>query len=449
MALTGLEIYKLLPKTNCKDCGFPTCLAFAMKLAAKQAELAACPHVSDEAKTALESAAAPPIRLVTIGDDGQKIEVGNETELYRHDKTFFHMPGILVRVRDTQPLTEVEESVAEVDGYSVDYVGMVLSLDGIAIEGASGDPAKFAEYVKAVRAKTQKPLILTANDPGVMKAGLSAAEGTTPLLYAASADNWQAMVELAKGHSVPLAVRAEGLEQLAELAKQVRDSGVENIVLDPGVRDFRSSLNVLTQMRRLALDAKPDRLLGYPVITFPGEGAESLAEESMLAAQHIAKYASLVVMDRFEPAVAYPLLALRQNIYTDPRQPVQVTPGIYEINEPGPNDQLMVTTNFSITYFSVANEVEGTGLPAWLLIADSEGLSVLTGWAAGKFDADKIAMTVKTTGIADKISHRKLIIPGAVSVLSGELEDELGGWEILVGPREAVDIPAFMKLWEQ
>ncbi len=449
MALTGLEIYKLLPKTNCKDCGFPTCLAFAMKLAAKQAELAACPHVSDEAKTALESAAAPPIRLVTLGDDGHKIEVGNETELYRHDKTFFHMPGIFVRVRDAQSLAEVEESVAQVDGYSVDYVGMVLSLDGIAIESASGDPTKFAEYVKAVRGKTEKPLILAADDPGVMKAGLSAAEGTTPLLYAANADNWEAMVELAKEHSVPLAVHADGLEQLAELAKQVRDSGVENIVLDPGVRDFHSSLNVLTQMRRLALDAKPDRLLGYPVITFPGEGAESLAEESMLAGQHIAKYASLVVMDRFLPAVAYPLLALRQNIYTDPRQPVQVTPGIYEINEPGPNDQLMVTTNFSITYFSVANEVEGTGMPAWLLIADSEGLSVLTGWAAGKFDADKIATTVKTTGISDKISHRKLIIPGAVSVLSGELEDELGGWEILVGPREAVDIPAFMKLWEQ
>jgi acetyl-CoA decarbonylase/synthase complex subunit gamma len=232
-----------------------------------------------------------------------------------------------------------------------------------------------------------------------------------------------------------------------ELAKHVRGNGLEDIVLDPGTRDFHDSLNILTAIRRLALEAKPDRLLGYPVITFPGEGVESLAEESMLAGQHIAKYAGFIVVDHFDPAVVYPLLALRQNIYTDPRQPVQVTPGIYEINEPGPDDQLMITTNFSITYFSVANEVEGTGRPAWLLIADSEGLSVLTGWAAGKFDADKIATTVKTFGIADKVSHRKLTIPGAVSVLSGELEDELGGWEILVGPREAVDIPAFMKMW--
>jgi acetyl-CoA decarbonylase/synthase complex subunit gamma len=448
MALTGLEIYKLLPKTNCKDCGFPTCLAFAMKLAAKQAELAACPHVSAEAKAALESASAPPIRLITIGDEEHKIEAGNETELYRHDKTFFHMPGLLVRVRDDQPLAEAEELATQVDGYSVDYVGFTLNLDGVAVESASGDAATFAKTVKAVRDKTKRPLILMASDPEVMKAGLAETEGTTPLIYAANAENWEAMSALAKERGAPLAVRADGLESLVELVKEVRDAGVENIVIDPGTRRFHDSLSLLTQVRRLALQAKPDRLLGYPVITFPGEGSESLAEEAVLAGQHIAKYAGFIVLDHFNPAVDYALLALRQNIFTDPRQPVQVTPGIYEINEPGPEHQLLITTNFSITYFAVANEVEASGIPAWLLIADSEGLSVLTGWAAGKFDADKIASTVKTSGIADKVSHRKLVIPGAVSVLSGELEDELNGWEIAVGPREAVDLPAFMKMWK-
>ncbi len=449
MALTGLEIYKLLPKTNCKDCGFPTCLAFAMKLAAKQAELAACPHVSEEAKAALESAAAPPIRLITIGDDEHKVAVGNETELFRHNKTFFHMPGLVVRVKDTQPLPEIEDLTSKVDGYSVDYVGMVLSLDGIAVESASGDPATFTEYIKAVRGKTKRPLILMADDPEVMNAGLAEVSGSTPLIYAANADNWQAMADLAKEHKAPLAVHTEGLEPLVNLVKEVKEAGVEDIVLDPEMRDFPDSLSVATQIRRLALEAKPDRLLGYPTIVFPGEATESLAEESMLASQHIPKYAGFIVLDHFEPAMAYALLALRQNIYTDPRQPVQVTPGIYDINEPGPDDQLMITTNFSITYFSVANEVEGTGMPAWLLVADTEGLSVLTGWAAGKFDADKIATTVKGTGVGDKISHKKLIIPGAVSVLSGELEDELPGWGILVGPREAVDIPAYMKLWKK
>jgi acetyl-CoA decarbonylase/synthase complex subunit gamma len=254
------------------------------------------------------------------------------------------------------------------------------------------------------------------------------------------------MVDLAKEHKAPLAVRADGLESLVEVVQQVKGAGVEDIVIDPGARDFHESIAVLTQARRLALEAKPERLLGYPIITFPGEGTESAAEEAMLAGQQIAKYAGLVVMDHYAPAVAYALLVLRQNIYTDPRQPVQVTPGIYEISEPSPDDPLLITTNFSITYFAVANEVEASGIPSWLLIADSEGLSVLTGWAAGKFDADKIATTVKTSGIVDKISHKKLVIPGAVSVLSGELEEELSGWEIVVGPREAVDIPAFMKL---
>ncbi len=256
------------------------------------------------------------------------------------------------------------------------------------------------------------------------------------------------MVGLAKEHKAPLTVRADGLESLVEVVQQVRGAGVEDIVIDPGARDFHESLAVLTQTRRLALEAKPERLLGYPVITFPGEGTESAAEEAILAGQQIAKYAGLIIMDHYAPAVAYPLLVLRQNIYTDPRQPVQVTPGLYDINDPGPEAQVLVTTNFSITYFSVANEVEASGFPAWLLIADSEGLSVLTGWAAGKFDADKIATTVKTSGVADKVNHRKLTIPGAVSVLSGELEDELDGWEVLVGPREAVDLPTFMKLWK-
>jgi len=448
MALTGLEIYKLLPKTNCKDCGFPTCLAFAMKLAAKQAELASCPHVSEEAKSALESASAPPIRLITLGGDEHKIELGNETELYRHDKTFVHMPGLLVRVRDDQDLADVEALASQVDGYAVDYVGLTLNLDGVAVQSVSGDPATFAKYVKAVRAKTTRPLVLMADDPEVMSAGLAETAGTTPLIYAADAENWEAMVGLAKEHKAPLTVRADGLESLVEVVQQVRGAGVEDIVIDPGARDFHESLAVLTQTRRLALEAKPERLLGYPVITFPGEGTESAAEEAILAGQQIAKYAGLIIMDHYAPAVAYPLLVLRQNIYTDPRQPVQVTPGLYDINDPGPEAQVLVTTNFSITYFSVANEVEASGFPAWLLIADSEGLSVLTGWAAGKFDADKIATTVKTSGVADKVNHRKLTIPGAVSVLSGELEDELDGWEVLVGPREAVDLPTFMKLWK-
>jgi len=448
MALTGLQIYKLLPRTNCKECGFPTCLAFAMKLAAKQAELAACPYVSEEAKAQLAAAAAPPIRLVTVEGPGHKVEVGNETVLFRHEKTFYHKPGIFVRVKDTMPLDEIKAAVKAAMDYSVEYVGMDLFLDGIAVEAASGDADAFAAAVQAVREVTDRPLILIAEDPAVMEAGVKAAEGTRPLLYAATPDNWEPMAALAKEAQVSLAVRSlDGLGNLAELAEQIKGKGVQDLVLDPGVRDPVSTLVTLTQLRRLALK-KNFRPLGYPIITFPGEGAADPMEEAMLASQHIAKYGGFIVLDHLTPALAYALLVLRENIYTNPQEPIQVQPGIYEINEPKPDSPLMVTTNFSITYFSVANEVDGSGLPGWLLVADAEGMSVLTAWAAGKFDAERIAKSVKTTSIESKISHHKLIIPGHVAVLMGELEEELPGWEILVGPREAVDLPGYLKLWQ-
>jgi acetyl-CoA decarbonylase/synthase complex subunit gamma len=444
MALSGLEIYKLLPASskdpavkahaNCKECGFPTCLAFAMKLSQKQAELAQCPYVEEESKVKLEASAAPPIRLITVSAAEHKLDVGNETVLFRHEKTFFHQPGLFIRVKDSQSdAAQVAQAVA---GYAVDYVGMDLTLDGIAVEAAGGD---FAATVTAVKAACPFPLILIAEDPAVAEAGLKAAQGTRSLLYAATAANWQPMAKLAVTYKVPLAVRVEGgdMDALAALAEQVKGAGVEDIVLDPGVRDYSGSLGVFTQLRRLALK-KNERKVGYPIIAFAGV-------DPILAGQHIAKYAGFVVLDRFNPADVYPLLVMRANLFTDPQKPIQVQPGIYEINNPKPGDPVMVTTNFSITYFAVANEVESSGLPGWLLVADAEGMSVLTAWAAGKFDADRIAKSVKTSGITDKINHQRIIIPGHVAVLMGELEEALPGWQISVGPREAVDLPNYLK----
>jgi len=446
MALSGLQIYKLLPKTNCKECGFPTCMAFAMKLAAKQAELSACPYVTEEAKVQLEEASAPPIRLITLSADGYKAEAGNETVLFRHEKTFYHKTGLFVRVRDMQPAAEIEALVQQVRDYAVDYVGLALTLDGIAVEAASGDAARYAEAVKLALG-AGRPLILLAPDPALAEAGLKAAAGERPLLWGADAGNWQALAALAKTYKVPLGVRGDGdLTALAALTEQIKGAGVEDLVLDPGPRDPLGLLTTFTQIRRLALKHNL-RALGYPLIAFPGESGDGAEFEPLLAAQCIAKYAGFVVLDHFTPATAYGLLVWRQNIFTDPQKPIQVEPGIYEINNPKPESPVMVTTNFSITYFAVKNEVEASGRPGWLLVADAEGMSVLTAWAAGKFDADKIAKTVKGTGIENKINHRKVIIPGHVAVLSGELEEELPGWQILVGPREAVDLPGFLKLW--
>ncbi len=449
MALTGLQIYKVLPKTNCRDCGFPTCLAFAMRLAAKQTELAACPHISEEAKVALGAASVPPIRLVTIGSDERKVSVGNETELFRHDKTFYHEPGIVVRLKDSQPLEEVERLVEEVAGYRVEYVGMEEALDGFAIENTSGNSEAFASIVEAVCARSKLPLILMAEDPEVMRAGLSKVTGTMPLIYVATGDNWSAMADLAAEYGYPLAVRdsAGDLSALTDIVEKVKGKGLEDLVLDPGVRGVVETLTSMTQIRRLAL-RNNFRPLGFPIISFPGEGADSPEEEIFLAAEHIAKYSGLIVLDQFDPASVYPLLVLRRNIYTDPQKPIQMTPGIYDINGPTADSPVLVTTNFSITYFSVANEVDGSGIPAWLLIADTEGLSVLTAWAAGKFDALTIAKAVNTFQLADRINHRKIAIPGAVAVISGELEEELPGWDVRVGPREAMDIPSYLRVWE-
>jgi acetyl-CoA decarbonylase/synthase complex subunit gamma len=446
MALTGLQIYKLLPQTNCKQCGFPTCLAFAMKLAAKQAELAACPFVSETSKQQLEAASQPPVRLITLSSDGRKVEAGNEIVLFRHEKTFYHPAGLFVRVKDTDSAAQLAETAKQVDEYHVDYVGINLHLDGLAIENASGDAAKFAAAVETVRGATQMPLILIANDANAFDAALAKLGGSTPLLYAADASNWQSIAAVAKKANVPLAIKGNGdLQALANLSEQVKGAGVENIVLDPGARGFRDSLALATQIRRLAIK-KNLRPLGYPIIAFPGEGVSSPDEEPVLAVQAIAKYAGFVVLDHFTPARAYALLVLRQNLYTDPQKPIQVQPGLYEINSPKPESPVLVTTNFSITYFSISNEVEGAGLPAWLLVADAEGMSVLTAWAAGKFDADRIAKAVKTTSIESKVNRKRLVLPGAVAVLMGEVEETLAGWQIEVGPREAVDVPAYLKL---
>jgi acetyl-CoA decarbonylase/synthase complex subunit gamma len=447
MGMSGLQIYKLLPKTNCKDCGFPTCLAFAMKLAAKQAELSACPHVSEESKAALAASSTPPMRLITLGSGDREIKVGNETEMFRHSKTFYHPPGIFMRVKDTQPIAEIESIVTEAMSYEVERVGIMLSLSGVAVQNDSGDKDTFVAAINAAKAKANgKPFVVISDDPAAAQAGLEAA-GDKPMLCAANKDNWQAMAEAAKAVGASIVVyEPDGLTPLANLAENVKGAGIEDIILDPGTRGMADSLAAFTQIRRLAL-TKNFRPLGYPIIAFPGEEAESPEEEAIIAGQHVAKYGGIVVLDHFDPAVAYVLLTLRLNIYTDPQKPIQVSPGIYEIGDPGPNSPLLVTTNFSLTYFSVAGELDGSGVPSWLLIADAEGMSVLTAWAAGNFDAETIAKATKAFDVESKVSHRKIIIPGYVSVISGELEEEMPGGEIMVGPREAVDIPNYLKLW--
>lgn len=436
MALSGIQIYKLLPQTNCKECGFPTCLAFAMKLAAKQVELSMCPYVSEESKAQLAESAAPPIRLISIKSNGNEVKAGNEVVLFRHEKTFYHKPGMFIKVPASMDGEALTELVKQADQFNVNYVGIDLVLDGFAVLDDTGDPQNFASGIQGVRGVTQRPLVLMSDNPVVIEAGLEKLPNEKTLIYAASANNLDEMVNLATKYKTALVIKASSLDELADLTEKAKANGLEDLVLMLDVDEMSTWLTLSTQIRRLAIK-KNFRSLGYPILALP-----KTVEE---AAQAITKYAGFIVLDQFSPASAYSLLVLRQNIYTDPQKPIQVLPGIYEINNPKPDNPVLVTTNFSITYFSVANEVESAGLPAWLLVCDAEGMSVLTAWAAGKFDAERIAKSVKSSNIADKVSRKLMIIPGHVAVLSGELEAELPDWEIRVGPREALDLPKYMK----
>jgi len=440
MALTGIQIYKLLPQTNCKECDFPTCLAFAMKLAAKQVELAKCPYVSEESAAQLAEASAPPVRPVTIKSNGHEVKGGNEVVLFRHNKKFVSPPGLFIRVYDDQSAEDIKTKVKPVSDYVVDYVGMDLSMGGIAVQARGGD---FGAAVKAVREASSLPLILIA-PPAALKGALGGlGADDTPLLCSATTENWEEMAALAKEYNAPLAVEAGNLDDMVDLVEKLESKELKDFVLSPKQRTMIGTLTANTTIRRMALKEN-FRPLGYPIINFPGDAGDP-ARELSLAMQAVGKYGSFIVMDTFDPATAYSLLVLRANIYTDPQEPIQVTPGIYEINDPGPEDPFLVTTNFSITYFSVANEVESMGLPAWLLVTDSEGMSVLTAWAAGKFDAEIIAKDAKRFNAAEKVTKKSIVLPGHTAVLSGELEEELPDWEVKVGPKEAVDLPAFMK----
>ena len=438
MALSGIQIYKLLPKTNCKECGFPTCLAFAMKLAAKQVELSSCPYVSEESKAELAESSAPPIRLVSVKADGHELKVGNETVLFRHEKTFYNRPGLFVRIKSSSNMDDVKSLVAKADKYSVNYVGMELEVDGFALEADNEE--SFGALVKTVRELTKRPFILIGSS-AALDAGLTNLSGESPLIYCATKENWESLADIAIKYKTSLAVSGDSLDDLADLTDKLKQKGCEDLVLDLGSDNLANNLEKSTQVRRLALK-KNFHALGFPTIFF-AKGENGF--DAVQAAQAIGKYSGFIVLDRFVPELFYPLLVLRQNIYTDPQKPIQVQPGIYEINSPTAESPVLVTTNFSITYFSVANEVEGSGLPAWLLVTDAEGMSVLTAWAAGKFDSERIAKSVKEFGVADKVSNKRIVLPGHVAVLSGEVEEELPGWEIKVGPREAVDLPSFMK----
>ncbi len=443
MALTGIEIYKLLPQTNCGDCGVPTCLAFAMKLAAGQTELSKCPHVSAESKAKLESAATPPVMPVAIGP----FKTGGETVLFRHEKTFVSPTGIALLITDAMSAEEADRRIKSFNDLRYDRVGVSLAADLVAVKSESGNGEKFAGLADKVSKSCACGIILMSENTEVLAAGLKAVGDKKPLLYAATKANADDVAGLALQYKCPVAVKGANIDEVIELTQKLSAKGIKEIVIDTGSRNLKKAFEEQVIIRRAAVKSA-FRPLGYPTITFPCEMTKDPMEEILLASTFIAKYAGIVVLSELDGAGLFTLLVERMNIFTDPQRPMATEQGIYPINNPSDSSPVMVTTNFSLTYFIVSGEIEASRVPAWLLIMDCEGLSVLTAWAAGKFVSDAIGSFVKKCGIADKIKHKSLIIPGYSASISGELEEELSGWKITIGPREAAHIPAFLKQYQ-
>jgi len=441
MGLTGIQIFKLLPKTNCKECGSPTCLAFAMALAGGKAELDKCPYVSDEAKATLSEASAPPIRGVKIGEK----KVGEELVFYRHEKTFMNPTAIACLVTDEMDDAEVDAKINNLNTVTFERVGLELSADLLAIRNSSGDADKFAALVTKALGATEKGLILMSDNVDALEAGAKVANGKGALLYAATADNFDKVAAIAKENGASVVAKGADIEEVSNFTSKIVDAGVKDIVLDCGATDLKSMFYNDNQIRRAALKAK-NRDLGYPTIDLVCDMTDDPYKEAMIANVAIAKYAGIIIMSDIDKERMLPLFVQRLNIYTDPQRPMVMDEGIYEINKPGPDSPVIITTNFALTYFIVAAEIEASRVPTWLLIMDVEGMSVLTAWSAGKFVADAMAPFVVKSGIKDKISHNKMIIPGYVAQISGEFQEELGSdWEVVIGTREASDLPAFLK----
>jgi acetyl-CoA decarbonylase/synthase complex subunit gamma len=439
MALKALDIYKLLPKKNCKECGDPTCLTFAMKLAGGKADLDLCPYLSDEAKSVLGATTRPPIRLVKIGVGTRNFKVGEETVLYRHEKTFYHPPGLVFRVTDTMQPDEIVAVTKRVRDETLTRVGADLRFNGIAIENVSGSAETFARAVETVeKVEAHLPPILISKNGEALKAALVHCGTYRPLLHAATEGNVKEMCALAKQHGCPLVVKSDSLDGLVQLVKTCTAEGVSDLVLDLAPGTFGDFIRRSTAVRQLAImRAVPD--LGYPVYL----NAAETGQQDAAVALGIAKFGSVIVADPLPAGSARAALTLRQNIYTDPQKPIQMNPGIYRVGSPDKDSPVLMTVNFSLTFFTLQGYLESARVPCFMLIVDTEGLSVLTAVAAGKLSEMLVRDSIKKFGLENEVAHRKMIIPGYASPLSGRIEDATG-WKVLVGPRDAAEIGEYL-----
>lgn len=455
-----IDVYQLLPKTNCGQCGERNCLAFATKVVSNEAQLEKCAQLltkeHEKARRQLEKTLSPAVREVIVGVGERAVKIGGKLVMYRHEFTYTNPTAIAIDVTDNMSEEELLGRVKRVEDFHFEFIGHQLKLDMIAVRSTTDEPEKFKATTKKVIENTKLPIILCSFNPQVIKAGLAAAAELRPLLYAATEHNWKEMAELALQHRCPLAVFApNNLKLLKSLAKTLLEYGIENLVLDPGTfltEGLGDTLNNFTMIRRSVFETG-DELFGFPLMGVPmiawtqeKDVHEDVArwKEAYLAAMLIVRFADIIVMHNVNGWALLPLVTLRQNIYTDPRKPMTVQAGLKTFGNPNENSPVMFTTNFALTYYTVASDLESAKTDAYLIVVDTGGIAVDSSVAGRRLTAEKVASALKSSGIEKKVKHRKIVIPGKAARLAPEIE-KLSGWQVLVGPKDSSDIPKFLQ----
>lgn len=453
--LSPIDVYQKLPGLNCADCGVKTCMGFASKLIAREADIEDCPHVTNHPGKHhdLVEMLTPPVRPVEIGSGTETTVIGGEEVLYRHERTYFNPTALIVDVHDEMDHDDLVERVETIDGYSEVRIGVELTLDGVAVRCRSGDPDTFADAVETVRNNTDLTILLCTLDPDCMEAGLHAAADRNPVLYRATRDNIDEMAPLAKEHGTPLVVGSPDLNELKNLSQNALSNGVEDVILDPVIDPYNlmDSVNRVLQLRRAAL-SKEEEAFRYPVLTVPASvyvaetGDDAAYWESTVAAIMMNRWSDAVVLHSTEPWTLLPLVTLRQNIYQDPREPAKVDAGLREIGNPDENSPVILTSNFALTYYTVESDIKGED--AWILVADTGGLAVDVAVAGDKLNETVVKDLIEGTGLEEKVNHRNLVLPGKAGKLSGRIEVETG-WNVEVGPQDSSEIPGYLKEQEK
>ena len=445
MALKGLDIFKLSPKKNCKECGSPTCMAFCMKVAQGAVSLDACPYFSEEAKAAMSEATAPPMKTIKVGAGENEMVLGGETVLFRHEKTFVNKTRYAVSLCSCMDAETIEAKIAGITKVDYERIGERMFVEFVYVNYAekAGKDA-YLELVKKANG-LGRVLILGCTDAEVAKEAVALVKDSKPVLNGANAANYEAMNAVATEAGVVLGVQGANIDELYDTVAAIEKLGNKNLVIDCGTESIKAAYGTAVQFRKAAIKDN-DRTCGYPSIVRADVLSKGDAHlQAALASMFTMKYGSIIVMDQMTYAEALPLYGLRQNVFTDPQKPMKVEPGIYALNGADENSVCVTTVDFALTYFVVSGELERSGVPMNLIISDAGGLSVLTSWAAGKFSSGSIAKFFQEQDIEGKIKSRKLVIPGKVAVLKGELEAKLPGWEIIIAPNEAVQLVKFFK----